>query len=90
MGVDILKINVKARLKNKTFLVSAVTLVVSFIYKLLAITDIVPEVSENEILELLGLLVNMLAFAGVVVDPTTNGFSDSDRAMTYCTGCEEE
>ncbi len=78
-----MKINIKARLKNKTFVVSVITLTISFIYKLLALTDIVPEVSENELLELISLFINMLALAGVVVDPTTNGFSDSERAMTY-------
>ena len=78
-----MKINVKARLKNKTFVVSAVTLVVSFMYKLLALAEIVPPVAEHEFLELCGLCVNILALAGVVVDPTTQGVSDSDKAMTY-------
>ncbi len=72
-----MKINIKARLKNKTFLISATTLLISFIYKLLAVLDIVPAVSENEMLELLGLGVNLLAFLGVVVDPTTQGLSDN-------------
>ena len=80
---DELKINIKARLKNKAFVVSTVTLVVSFVYKLLALAEIVPPVAEYEILELCGLCVNVLALAGVVVDPTTRGVSDSDRAMSY-------
>lgn len=78
-----MKINIKARLKNKAFIVGAVTLLISFLYKLLAALDIVPAVSENELLELLSLAVNILAFIGVVVDPTTEGVSDSDRAMNY-------
>lgn len=80
-----MKINIKARFKNKAFVVSAITLFVSFIYKLLAALDIVPAVSENELLELFSLVVDMLAFVGVVVDPTTKGVSDSDRAMLYYT-----
>ena len=80
-----MKINLKARLQNKTFLVSVITLTASFIYKLLALSDIVPEISENEFLELCGLAVNILALIGVVVDPTTKGLSDSDRAMRYYT-----
>lgn len=78
-----MKINIKARMKNKAFVVGAVTLFVSFFYKLLAAMDIVPAVSENELLELLSLVVNILAFVGVVVDPTTEGVSDSERAMLY-------
>jgi phi LC3 family holin len=34
-------------------------------------------------LELVGLAVNVLALVGVIVDPTTDGVSDSDRAMLY-------
>lgn len=78
-----MKINFKARMKNKAFVVGVATLVVSFLYKLLAAMDIVPAVSENEILELIGLAVNVLALVGVIVDPTTKGVSDSDRAMLY-------
>lgn len=85
-----MKINIKARLKNKAFIVGAVTLLISFFYKLLAALDVVPAVSENELLELLGLVVNILAFVGVVVDPTTEGVSDSDRAMLYYTDADSE
>ncbi len=83
VGDDKVQINIKARLKNKAFLISAITLTVSFVYRFLALADIFPAVSENEILELSGILVNVLAVIGVVVDPTTTGISDSDRAMTY-------
>jgi phi LC3 family holin len=78
-----MKLNFKARIKNKTFIISVIALVLSFLYKLLSIADIVPAVSENELLELCGLAVNILALAGVVVDPTTKGISDSERAMSY-------
>ena len=78
-----MKINIKARLKNKAFLLSIITLTVSFLYRLFSLADIFPSVSENEVLQLSGLFVNILAVIGVVVDPTTEGISDSDRAMTY-------
>lgn len=78
-----MKINFKVRMKNKAFVVGVATLLVSFLYKLLAAMEIVPAVSENEILELVGLAVNVLALVGVIVDPTTEGVSDSDRAMLY-------
>ena len=80
-----MKINLKARLKNKTFVISAVTLCVSFIYKLLALAEVVPAFSEYEVMSLFDMLINTLALAGVLIDPTTEGFSDSDRAMTYYT-----
>lgn len=81
-----MKINVKARLRNKTFVVSAVALIVSFVYKVLSLFEIVPSVSEVEALDAIGFFINILAFFGVVVDPTTKGVSDSDRAMTYYSG----
>ena len=83
-----MKINLKARLRNKTFLVSSGVLIVSFVYSLLALLDVVPSVKEQQVTELLSLGVNVLALAGVVVDPTTSGFSDSERAMTYYTACD--
>ena len=80
-----MKINFKARLKNKTFIVSMSALIVSMIYRILMMFDVLPSVSEGEIGEIIAMAVNILALAGVVVDPTTEGFADSDRAMTYCT-----
>lgn len=81
----VLKINLKARLKNKTFVISAVTLLIAFVYRILALFDIIPQIAQAEVLEILGMVVNILAFFGVLVDPTTEGISDSERALTYCT-----
>ena len=80
-----MKINWKARFKNKTFVVTFVTLIVTFVYQVLGIFGIVPSVSENEVMNIITLLVNVLATLGVLVDPTTPGASDSERALTYYT-----
>ena len=45
-----LKINWKARLKNKVFLISLGTLIISVAYKALAMFDVFPNVSESETL----------------------------------------
>lgn len=79
-----MKINLKARLKNKTFVVSAVALIVSFVYQLLAMFGVVARVSETEVTEITTLAINLLALLGVLVDPTTEGVCDSERALTYC------
>ena len=84
-----MKINWRARFKNKTFLITFIALVLSFAYQTLGLFDIVPSVSENELVNLFTMFVNILAFAGVVVDPTTDGFNDSDRAMLYFTDYDE-
>ncbi len=84
-----MKLNIKARLRNKTFLITAVTLTVTFVYQLLSLLGVVPGVSENQVTELLCMGINMLAFLGVVVDPTTEGIGDSKRALTYYTQYDE-
>lgn len=83
-----MKINWKARFKNKAFVIAFVTLVVSFVYQVLGMFGIVPSVSEEGIVNVLTIAVNFLAMLGVIVDPTTNGINDSDRAMTYFTDSE--
>ena len=80
-----MKINWKARFKNKAFVVTFVTLAVTFIYQVLALFGVCPSISEDAIVNVITLGVNLLATMGVLVDPTTNGLSDSDRAMTYYT-----
>ncbi len=84
-----MKINLKARLQNKTFILSAIALVVSFIYKILSLFEVVPSVGESELLEMVGVGVNILAFFGVVIDPTTEGVNDSPRALSYFTDDDE-
>ena len=85
-----MQINLKARLRNKTFIISSVTLIIAFIYQLMSVVGIVPSVDENEVLSLCGMVVNILAFLGVLVDPTTKGINDSQRAMAYYNSFEGE
>lgn len=80
-----MKINIKERLKNKVFLLAAIALIISFVYQLLGMFGVVPPITENEVLEIVTMAVNILAFFGVLVDPTTEGMSDSERALTYGT-----
>lgn len=84
-----MKINWKARFKNKTFIITFVTLVIAFVYQTLGLFDVVPSISEDSLVNVITMLVNILAFVGIVVDPTTDGFNDSDRAMLYFTDLDE-
>ena len=78
-----MKINWKVRLRNKTWLASVLALIVSFVYDLLAMLDVVPPVAEDWLMSLIQTALTMLVMLGVVIDPTTEGASDSDRAMLY-------
>lgn len=80
-----MKINIQARLKNKVFLISISVLLISIIYKVLSLFGIAPSIDENAVLEVVSMVVDFLALLGVVVDPTTKGINDSERAMTYLT-----
>ena len=84
-----MKINWKARFKNKAFLISFAALLVGFIYQILGLFDIVPSISEESIVNLLTIILNLLGVLGVIIDPTTPGASDSNRALTYYTENDE-
>ncbi len=78
-----MKINWKVRFKNKVWLGSFFSLVVGFIYSLLALFDVFPAVTQNLVVQLLNQVLTFLGLIGVIVDPTTAGLEDSDRAMGY-------
>lgn len=77
------KINWKVRFKNKVWLASFIALIVSFVFTLLAMFDIYPKVTQNTILQVANQLLEFLALIGVIVDPTTAGLCDSQRALSY-------
>lgn len=78
-----MKINWKVRFKNKTFVVTFITLIVTFVYQILGMIEIVPSISEDNVMNLITMGVNILATLGILVDPTTPGVNDSERALTY-------
>ena len=78
-----MKINWKVRLRNKAWLASVLALVISFVYDLLAMLDVAPPMSQDWLMSLLQTVLTLLTALGVVIDPTTDGTADSDRAMKY-------
>jgi len=74
-------LNLKIRLKNKTFIITMMTTVIAFVYQLLAQFEIVPKITQDQTIQVLMLVVNILAGLGILVDPTTDGFKDSDRVL---------
>lgn len=78
-----MKINWTVRLKNKTWLVSFLTVAVAFVYQVLGMLDIVPPVTQDMTIQLISVIINVLAAVGVVIDPTTASISDSKQAMLY-------
>lgn len=74
-------LNLKIRLKNKTFLISMFTAIIAFIYQMLAIFEIVSPITQEQTLQFIMILVNLLVGLGIVVDPTTKGIGDSERVL---------
>ena len=77
------KINWQVRFKNKLWLGSFLSLIVGFVYSMLALFDVFPEVTQSLVLQLMNQVLTFLGLIGVIVDPTTAGSGDSDRAMGY-------
>ena len=77
------KINWQVRFKNKLWLGSFLSLIVGFVYSMLALFDVFPEVTQSLVLQLMNQVLTFLGLIGVIVDPTTAGLGDSERAMGY-------
>ena len=78
-----MKLNWRVRFRNKLWLGSFLSQIVGFVYSMLSLFDVFPEVTQSLVLQLLNQVLTFLGLIGVIVDPTTSGLEDSDRAMGY-------
>lgn len=78
-----MNINWKVRLKSGPFWVGLISLVLTLIYTLLNMAGIVPQFEQKQVMDIVVMLLQILAFIGVVSDPTTKGIEDSEQAMGY-------
>lgn len=82
-----MKINWKERCKNKAFWVALIPAILVLIQTIAAVFGFELDFNEinNQLLAIINAVFVVLAILGIVVDPTTKGVNDSDRAMTYGT-----
>lgn len=78
-----MKINWRVRFKNKVWLTSFISLIVGFVFNILKCFDVVPSVTQNLVMEIVGQFLTFLGMFGVIADPTTAGLGDSQRALGY-------
>jgi phi LC3 family holin len=78
-----MQINWKVRLRNRVWLTTLLATLVAFVFDLLALLDVAPAITQDTVLQAISALLTLLTALGVVVDPTTPGAQDSDRAMEY-------
>jgi len=77
------KINWKVRFKNKVWLATFLSLIIGFVFNILAMFDVYPKFTQNQVIEIVTQALTFLGLIGVIVDPTTAGIEDSNRAMSY-------
>lgn len=78
-----MKLNLKVRAKNPVFWITIIPALATFVYTVLACFEITPPVSQSVLENALLAIVTALTTIGVLVDPTTKGITDSERALTY-------
>lgn len=78
-------INWKVRIKNKWFWLAFIPAVLTLIRAVAALFgfQIDTETINAQLTAIIEALFAVLVIMGVVVDPTTKGVSDSDRARQY-------
>lgn len=85
------KINWSVRLKNKNFWLALVPALALIAQAFANIFNLTLEFGDtvDKILVFINVLFAFLVLVGVVNDPTTSGFSDSERALTYTEPSED-
>ena len=78
-----MKINFKVRAKNPVFWLTVIPAVVTLVYTVLGAFDVVPSLSQDVVVNIVTALISALTTVGVLVDPTTKGVGDSERALEY-------
>lgn len=78
-------INWKIRIKNKNFwiaLIPAVLLLIQVVARVFGFEIDLGDLGNN-LLAVVNAVFVVLSILGIVTDPTTEGITDSDLAMTY-------
>lgn len=79
------KINWKVRIANKQFWLSVIPALLLVIQVVASVFGYTLDFGDlgNKLLAVVNAVFGLLVILGVVVDPTTAGLADSDRAQQY-------
>ena len=80
-----MKINWTVRIKSKNFWLAIIPAVLLLIQVVAAVFGFALDLGDlgNKLLAVVNAAFAVLAILGIVVDPTTEGVSDSTQALTY-------
>ena len=78
-------INWKVRIKNKMFWIAVIPAVLLLVQTVCSVFGIELDFGDlqDKLLAVINALFAVLVILGIVVDPTSDGLGDSDRAMSY-------
>lgn len=87
-----MKVNWLVRIKNKAFWIALVPTVILLIQAVADVFGYALDLGDlgNKLIEVVKIVFTLLAILGIVTDPTTEGLSDSSRALTYTVPKKEE
>ncbi len=79
------RINWKVRIKNKMFWIAVIPAVLLLVQTVCSVFGIELDFGDlqDKLLAVINALFAVLVILGIVVDPTTEGLGDSERAMAY-------
>lgn len=84
------KINWRVRLKNKAFWLTVIPAILTVLYAVFDLVGVIPALERETLLKAVYALFSVLSVLGIVIDPTTKGISDSERAMGYTEPYDDE
>lgn len=78
-----MRINWRVRIRSKAFWMGISGVTLGFIFNILGQLDVQSPVTQGLLSDFISTLLAILGALGVLVDPTTQGISDSRKALFY-------
>ncbi|MFY0521474.1 phage holin [Lysinibacillus sp. UGB7] len=78
-----MKINWKVRLQHKQFWVSLIALLIVLANQIAGIFYVDITIYNDQVTAISETVLSILGLLGIIIDPTTQGASDSAQAMDY-------
>ena len=78
-----MKINWKVRLQHKQFWVSLIALLIVLANQIAGIFYVDITIYNDQVTAISETVLSILGLLGIIIDPTTQGTSDSAQAMDY-------
>ncbi|MER2154797.1 MAG: phage holin [Solibacillus sp.] len=78
-----MKINWKVRMQHKQFWVSLIALLIVLANQIAGIFNVDITIYSEQVTGISESFLMVFVLLGIIVDPTTNGVSDSMRALRY-------